>query len=69
MLRPYRGIPCSAQPDPRDMRNGETFDACVSMLYKFVGERFRTRRREHQGALAPPEAGEGCLSTPWWTPA
>eukprot|EP00969_Alexandrium_andersonii_P170344 7531729-Alexandrium_andersonii.AAC.1 len=24
------------------MRRGETFDACVPLLYKFVGERYRT---------------------------
>eukprot|EP00969_Alexandrium_andersonii_P154279 6820039-Alexandrium_andersonii.AAC.1 len=33
MPRPYRGIPYSAQPGPRDMRRGETFDACVPLLY------------------------------------
>eukprot|EP00969_Alexandrium_andersonii_P233222 10297020-Alexandrium_andersonii.AAC.1 len=42
MLRPCRRIPYSAQPGPRDMRRGETFDACVPLLYKFVGELFRT---------------------------
>eukprot|EP00969_Alexandrium_andersonii_P353672 15440420-Alexandrium_andersonii.AAC.1 len=41
VLRPYRGAPHAEQPDPRGLRQGETFDACVSLLYRFVGERSR----------------------------
>eukprot|EP00969_Alexandrium_andersonii_P255603 11298651-Alexandrium_andersonii.AAC.1 len=48
------------QPDPRGLRQGDTFDACVSLLYKFVGRRFRTvvvnNVREYSRLLRSEEA-------------
>eukprot|EP00969_Alexandrium_andersonii_P038113 1670625-Alexandrium_andersonii.AAC.1 len=42
MVRPYRGVPYRDQPHPWGKRCGETFDACISWRYKYVGERSRT---------------------------
>eukprot|EP00969_Alexandrium_andersonii_P318157 14053948-Alexandrium_andersonii.AAC.1 len=45
MLRPYRGIPYPAQPDPDTMRRGETFCAnCRSRAVAHTRTRSRTSR-------------------------
>eukprot|EP00969_Alexandrium_andersonii_P037333 1636090-Alexandrium_andersonii.AAC.1 len=41
LLRPYRGVPYVEQPPPRSMRHGDTFDACITLLFRFVGRRQR----------------------------